>query len=355
MSQEKTIFLYVNQGFAARYFLRTDILKSLRSSNARIVILSHNGDEGAFRKAFESENVKLLKEYYEEYNVPESYHGMVPATFTEQEFFIGFTEKIGEEIRGCVDKCEAGDVSEENTSLMGNINPKNYSLPVLAVVLGTLDGFNVCSLGALVLILGLVLALKSRKKTLIFGGVFILTTAVVYGLMIFIWYKIFTYLIPYMNIMRIIIGLLGIGGGLYFFSQFLKFRKYGPMCETSSGKGLISKLSNKFQHSLNNSKNIFLLAGLVFLFAAIITIIEFPCSAVIPVAFAGVLADAGLSGLGYLGYIILFLLFYMMDEIIVFLIAFFTMKIWLSSSKVTTWITLLEAIILIGLGLYYLL
>ena len=76
---------------------------------------------------FETKNVDLLKEYYEEYNVPASYHGMVPATFTDEEYFIGFTEEIGKEIRGCVDRCEAGDVSEENTSPVSNINPNNYS------------------------------------------------------------------------------------------------------------------------------------------------------------------------------------------------------------------------------------
>ena len=305
---------------------------------------------------FESKNVELLKEYYKNYEVPKSYYGMVPATFTAKEYFIGFTEKIGEDIKECIDKCEIGGVSEENTSFMDNgIDTNKYSLPVLAVILGTLDGFNVCSLGALVLILGLVLAIKSRKKTLLFGGIFILTTAIVYGIMIFIWYKIFAYLVPYMNIMKILIGLLGIGGGIYFFTQFLKFRKYGPTCEASAGQGIATKFSNKFRESLNNSKNLFLLLGSVFLFALIITVIEFPCSAIIPVAFAGILADANLSGFQHLLYIIIFLSFYMLDEIIVFLIAFFTMKIWLSSSKVITWITLLEAIILIGLGLYYLL
>jgi len=238
--------------------------------------------------------------------------------------------------------------------LVGKIDLKAYSLPVLAVVLGVLDGFNVCSLGALVLILGLVLAIGSRKKTLLFGSIFILTTAFVYGLLIFIWYQIFSFLIPYIRIMQILIGLLGIGGAIYFFKQFLKFRKYGPACEITPGKGIMSKFSLKFQDSLKNSRNIILLLVTVLLFAALITIVEFPCSAVVPLAFAGILAESGLSTASYLFYIILFILFYMLDEIIVFLIAFFTMKIWLASNKALTWITLLEAIILFSLGIYYL-
>jgi len=92
----------------------------------------------------------------------------------------------------------------------------------------------------------------------------------------------------------------------------------------------------------------------VLLFAVNLTIVEFPCSAVVPVAYAGVLARAGLPSLVYLLYISVYLFFYMLDEIIVFLVAFFTMKIWLASSKATTWFALVESIILIILGIYYL-
>ena len=314
---------------------------------------------------FDKESVELLKNLYNEYQVPANRQGMVPITFTNNKYFVGFNEKIGKSIEECILECKPDGVSDggvtiidldENIELpfIGKINIKKYSLPFLAVVLGALDGFNVCSLGALVLILGLVLAIDSRKKTLLFGGIFILTTAIIYGLLIFIWYQIFSYLVPYMKIMKILIGLISIGGAIYFFKQFLKFRKYGPTCEITPGKGIMSRFSSKFRESFKKSTNIFLVLGSVLLFAAIITIIEFPCSAVVPVAFAGILAQSDLSTISYLFYIILFVFFYMLDEVVIFLIAFFTMKIWLASSKVVTWITLFEAIILFCLGIYYL-
>jgi len=288
---------------------------------------------------------------------------------------LGFNEKIEKNIENCIlgliegnsqEPCEPGEKPEQETltqidleeevdlPIVGEISLEKYSLPVLAVLLGALDGFNVCSLGALVLILGLVLAIKSRKKTLLFGGLFILTTTIVYGILIFIWYQIFSFLIPYIRIMEILIGLLAVAGGIYFFKEFLKFRKRGPVCEISAGKGIMSKFSSKFQQSIKESGNIILILGSVLLFAGIITIVEFPCSAAVPVIFAGVLAQSGLSTIQYLLYIAIFLVFYMLDEIIVFLVAFFTMKIWFASSKVITWITLLEAIILLALGFYYL-
>jgi len=92
----------------------------------------------------------------------------------------------------------------------------------------------------------------------------------------------------------------------------------------------------------------------ILLFALVITVVEFPCSAAVPVVFAGILSKAQLSDWLYLVYIILYVLFYMFDELLVFLIAFFTMKLWLASPKFITWITLLESIIMFSLGIYYL-
>jgi len=310
-------------------------------------------------------NIELLKEFYKEYEVPVKYYGMVPITFTDERYFLGFNEEIGESIKDCILECKKDKISEEsvtvidlegdiNLPVIGKINLKKYSLPALAVILGFLDGFNICSLGALVLILGLVLAIKSRKKTLLFGGLFILTTTVVYGILVVIWYQVFSFLIPYIRIMEILIGLLAIGGGVYFLRQFIRFKKYGPMCEVGLGKGIMSKFSLKFQESFKKSGNILLLLGSILLFAGIITVVEFPCSAVVPVIFAGVLSQAQLSTFYYLLYIALFVLLYMLDEIIIFLVAFFTMKVWLASSKAITWITLVEAIILFLLGFYYL-
>lgn len=315
----------------------------------------------------ERENVELLKELYRDYKVPSVEQGYVPIAFVGDRYFLGFDEEIGGNIENCIlellgrepqEPCKPEEprrsLEKINLPIVGEINIKKYSLPTLAVLLGALDGFNVCSLGALVLILGIVLALRSRKKTLIFGGLFILTTAVVYGLLIFLWYKIFSFFAPYLKIMEILIGLLAVGGGIYFFREFIRFRKYGPTCEASIGKGIIARFSAKFQESIKKSGNILLLIGSMLVFAGIITIVEFPCSAVVPVIFAGILSQAQLSTFYYLLYIALFVIFYMLDEIIVFLIAFFTMTFWLASSKAITWIILAEAIILFILGLYYL-
>lgn len=311
---------------------------------------------------FKKENLELLEEFYKNYRVPPEAQGGVPITFIKERYFLGFDKKIGESIESYI--LELTQKTSQDSSpqtqckthfpFIGEVDISKFSPLVLAVILGTLDGFNVCSLGALVLILALVLTLRSRIKILLFGGIFILTTSIIYGILMVFWYKLFSFLAPYLTLMQILIGFLATGGAIYFLKQFFKFRKYGPTCEMEPGKGIASKFSSKIQELLKKPGNLFTIILIIFSFAAVITIVEYPCSAVVPLTFAGVLAQSQFSALQYLLYITIFILFYMLDEIIVFLIAVFTTKIWFASPKFVTWATLAEAIILFLLGIYYL-
>jgi thiol-disulfide isomerase/thioredoxin len=309
-----------------------------------------------------TENRKLMIDLLVKHEA-EKYTGLVPLTFVGEEFFMGFdnADGVGKEIEASIQKqlgnTEPKPIEDKNKiklPLIGEVDLSKYSLFGQAFVLGFFDGFNVCSLGALILILGLVLILRSRMKILLFGGAYILTTAIIYGLLIVLWYKLFYYLGPVLNIMNVLVGVLGILGAVYFFRQFLKFKKYGPTCDTAQNSSIVSKFSQKIQNTFKETGGIWGIIISIFIFAAVITVVEFPCSAVIPVLFAGILAKAQLSTLTYLFYIALYIFFYMLDEIIVFLIAVFTMNIKIASGKSMIWLSLIEAIVLFGLGIYYL-
>jgi len=307
------------------------------------------------------ENINLLTNLYIKHQTPRENYGLVPAVFIENKSFIGMDNNVAVGIEDYILALIASQpvttTTEEkliNLPFIGEIDPVKYSLPVLSVMLGFFDGFNVCSLGALVLILGLVLVLRSRKKILIFGSIFIGTTAIIYGLLIVLWYKVFSFFASYLRLMEITVGLLGVAGGLYFLKEFIRFKKSDPTCEIKTGQGIITKFSEKIQKGLQEKKNILIIMFSVLLFAGIIAVVEFPCSAAVPLFFASILAKAELSTFQYLSYIALFILFYMFDEIIIFLIAFFTMTVKLTSAKFVTWITLIESIVLFLLGFYYL-
>jgi len=305
---------------------------------------------------------ELLKSLLGKVNA-ERYLGLVPLTFIQDNFFLGFDNEqgVGSKIELAIKDAILNSTTttppinkdKVNLPILGNIDTAKYSLPVLAVILGFLDGFNVCSLGSLVFILGLVLAFRSRKKTLIFGSIFLLTTALVYGALMGVWYQLFSLLSSYMFLMQIIVVVISFVGAWYFFRQFAKFKKQGVTCEANENK-TVNKLTQRLGNTFDNTTNILLIAGSVLIFAGLVTIIEFPCSAAVPLVFSGVLAQTNIGGFQHFLYIAIYLIMYLLDEIIVFLIAFFTMRLWLSSGKATKIITFAEGVILLFLGTYYL-
>lgn len=272
------------------------------------------------------------------------------------DYFIGFESEdtTGKKIINAIEnhlKEKDGKTKEIVYPIIGDVS--KYSLPILSIILGFLDGFNICSLSALVIILSLVIGIKSRKVVLLLGGVYIITTSFVYGLLMFFWYNFFEFLGKYTGAMELLIGFIGIFGAVYFFREFWRFRKYGPSCDAKYGKRFISKFIEKFSNIQEKRFGIVLLALSILSFSFIITIVEFPCSAGIPLFYTGILANKQLDFWYEIFLMILYLLFYMLDEILVFLIAVFTLKIKLTSSKATTFAYLFASIILFVWGMSY--
>lgn len=374
-------FKYFLFFFLALFFIFSPNLTSAESiNNYELYILStptcpHCNNAKAFLAEFQREqNLDLVindynitrdtdkaKQLYEEYNLPQHYQGLVPVIFISDRYFIGFGEQVEKDLAQFImslndpllieDDKNKSDGNLVKLPFLGEVDLKSYSLPVLAITLGIVDGFNICSLGALVLILGLVIALRSRKRIFILGGVFLLATALVYGLLIFLWHQFFSFIAPYIRSLELMIGLLAIAGSLYLLREFYKSYKRGPIC---SSNNMLSRLSPKIESIFKNKTNWFLLLGTVILFAGFVTIIEFPCSAFLPVIFTSILVEAGISQSASLSYIALYMLFYLLDELIIFLIAVFSMRIKIVSPRFIIFFNLLAALIFLFLGIFYL-
>lgn len=299
-----------------------------------------------------SQNTKLINEFYARHKVIKNQQGLVPATFIADEYFIGFNDSIQEKIKNLVlnENTKANEEKEKIKIFSKEIDIHSFSLPVLSIVLGIVDGFNVCSLGALVIILGLVMVLGSRKRILLLGGTFILITGLTYGMLIFLWHQLFSLIAPYVKSMELLIGILSFVGGVYLLKEFVKSYKQGPEC---SSNNLLGKLSPKIEKIFANKKSLAILLGVVALFSLIVTIVEFPCSAFLPVIFSGILVEAQIPFAQTLMYMSIYIIFYLLDEIIIFLIAFFTMKLKIVSPKFILFFNLLAALIFLSLGTLY--
>ncbi len=305
---------------------------------------------------YQINDIKKLEEIAKEHGV-ENPKIMAPTTFIGDNYFQ--FPSFGETQKKHIISALRGEKVDEDCCIMRvpflniDIDISGWSLPLITIALGSLDGFNICSIGALILILSIVLVFKSRKKIFLFGGLFIFTTVVVYGLLVFLWGQLFRILIGHSEILSYVVGVAAFFGGVYFFKEFWRFFRYGPSCKSSENKFAI-KATKKVQEVFKDSKKGTLaLASSIIFFAAVITIIELPCSVSIPFAFTGILTQAGVSSTTFILYLLLYLFFYMLIEIIIFVGAVFTKEIWLTQSKAITWITLFGSLILFYLSYYY--
>lgn len=310
-------------------------------------------------EASDSEHVALMRDLATAHGV-EYALGSVPLTFIGDYSIIGYEKEssTGKDIENAIiatlENNDSFVIREHfDVPLLGRVYVDDFSLPVLAVLLGFLDGFNVCSLGALVLIIGLTLKLQRRKSIILLGGTFILTTAVVYGGLIVLWARMFDLFGSRVDNVKIFVALLALGGGLYFLKEFVKMNKQGAQCELQEST-LVNALMKKTGKAFEDNTKLLGLIGTVLVFSAVLAIVEFPCSAATPLVFAGVLSSSGVSAFGQLGYIMLFILFYMLDEIIIFGIAAYRLKLWMTSGVFTKYAVLAEALILIIIGLFFL-
>ena len=106
----------------------------------------------------------------------------------------------------------------------------------------------------------------------------------------------------------------------------------------------------KIQKIVNEKSFILALFGIMAL-AFSINLIELACSAGLPVLFTQILAINNLSVLEYSIYIFLYLLFFIIDDLIVFIIAMVTLKITGISNKYTKYSHLIGGIIMFIIGI----
>lgn len=226
---------------------------------------------------------------------------------------------------------------------LGEVDLAKFSAPALAVLLGTVDGFNPCAMWALVALLTLLISLGNRKRLLIVGGTFLLTSWLISFFLLSAFLNAFVF-VKFDLAMRLVIGAVAIYTA---YQLFRSYQKETEECKVSAGK----KQIYKHIEALSQSKFIpFLVFGAIAL-AVMVNVVEFMCSINLPVVFTKVLSMANLPGYQKYFYIALYCVFYMLDDIVVFLIALISMKAFTGfNQKYTRFTKLVGAIVMLILA-----
>jgi len=307
-----------------------------------------------------ADNVRLLQQAGERLGI--TVNG-VPFTVIGEHYIIGWYDEktTGNEIREaiscasnnlCVDiisgLTQATNLESDDTlinlPIFGFINPKSISIPLISVVLGLIDGFNPCAMWVLLFLISLLLGVKNEFKRWVYGSVFIISSTLVYFLFMTTWLNLFLF-IGFVFWIRIVIGLIAFYAGYVNIKEFITNPSGCPVTGDKERQKIFTKLKKFVQEK-------HFLLGLLGLFALafIVNLVELVCSAGLPAIFTQILAINDLSTWQYYFYILLYLLFFMLDDLIVFTLAMFTMKETGLSTKYGHWTRLIGGILMFIIG-----
>lgn len=232
--------------------------------------------------------------------------------------------------------------------LLGKINPRKVSLPLVSVVLGLVDGFNPCAMWILLFLITMLLNTKDRKKMWILGITFILTSGLVYLAFMLAWLNLATF-INKIIFVRILIAAVAIIVGLFNINKYIQSRKKDDGCDVVDNKNR-KKIMTRIMEITKEKSFILALLGIMVL-AASVNLIEMMCSIGLPLIFTQILSMNSLNTGSYALYMFLYILFFLIDDIVVFVIAMLTLKVTGISTKYSKYAHLVAGIITILIGL----
>jgi thiol-disulfide isomerase/thioredoxin len=230
--------------------------------------------------------------------------------------------------------------------ILGEIETKNISLPIFTVIIGTLDGFNPCAMWILLFLISMLLGMKNRKRMWILGITFIVASAVVYFLFMAAWLNLILFL-GFIFWVRLLIALVALAGGSYNLREYFINKDSG--CKVT-GEEKRQKVFERVKRITHEQKFWLALVGIVIL-AASVNFVELICSAGLPVIFTQVLALSDLAVWQYYSYMLIYIIFFMLDDLIVFFIAMITLQMTGITTKYTRLSHLIGGILMVIIGI----
>jgi cytochrome c biogenesis protein CcdA/glutaredoxin len=232
-----------------------------------------------------------------------------------------------------------------NIPFYGPLDLKPYSLPAIATILGFIDGFNPCAMWVLVTFLLVLMQIGDKKRMWQIAGLFILAEAVMYYLILNVWFTAWDF-IGLDRIVTPIIGMVAIGGGIFFLWEGYKS---DGTCKVANPEQR-RKTHNKIKELAAKPMTWMAAFGVIGL-AFSVNIIEFACSIGIPQAFTKIV-EINMLSLGVSqGLMALYILFYMIDDLLVFGLALWSFEHLHLAQKYSKWSNIVGGILMLVLGL----
>jgi len=236
--------------------------------------------------------------------------------------------------------------TEISLPIVGAIDLRGLSLPVLTILLAAADGFNPCAMWALVFLIGLLAGMRNRRRMWLLGATFLLASAAVYFTFMAAWLNILLVL-GFIVWIRLVIALVALTGGAYALWDAIRHPQ--PVCAVSAGGGR-KRVFDRLKEMVKEPRLPYAMTGIALL-AFAVNLVELVCSAGIPAVYTQILTLTPMPPWRYYAYLLLYLLVYMLDDLIVFASAMWTLQVTGLSGKYVRYSRLIGGSLLIVLGL----
>ena len=293
-----------------------------------------------------ADNAKLMEQIKKEFDIKNS---GVPLTIIGDKYYLGFSNPIGSTIENAIiEYSDYGkNTGEIDLPILGKVNIKEVSLPLVAIILGFIDGFNPCAMWILLFLINMLFGIKNKKKAWILGITFLLVSGLVYFLsMLGINFVVGVATLKWM---KISIAIFILVAGILSLKKYFKIRKEEAGCTIIDDKKR-RKLVTKMKTIINSNSFMLSLVGIITL-AATVNLIELACSLGFPVIFTEILSVNEIGGVAKIIYLLIYIFFYMIDDMIVFSVSMITLEATGITNKYNKLCTLISAIIMIVMGL----
>ncbi len=222
-------------------------------------------------------------------------------------WILEFNEYIGGDNKTLVNESEeeTGNKTTVDLGFLGKVSADNTSLPIFTILIAGADAFNPCAFFILTFLLSAVLYVRSRKRILIVGGIFVFFSGLIYYLFMAAWLNVFL-IAGQIAVLTTIAGLIALFAGAINIKDYFAFQKGISLTLPKESKKMMEKKVSK----LKKKKNIWgLIIGTVIL-AVTINMYELLCTVGFPMIFTRILTMSNLSTSSYYLYILLYNIVY---------------------------------------------
>ena len=227
----------------------------------------------------------------------------------------------------------------------GPVDIATLSLPAVTVLLAAVDGFNPCAMWVLVFLIGLLLGLEQRSRRWLLGGVFLAATGIMYFAVIAAWFNVVA-IIGAAGWLRIAVGVLALWAGFWFLREY--WTKPDAVCRVTDARRR-ARVMDAFRAAVGRNRLILACIGIAAL-AAAVNLIELVCSAGVPAVFAQILSLNSPSPAASYGYIALYVLVFMLDDIAIFATAMIALEVSGLAGRYARYSHLIGGIVLLAIG-----